>query len=196
MHQVSAWWPFTSVVLTVHFQSRDYVMCKNPPPPLDRWRDYLSLVLRAWTSDTVTLSHGPVIGYFDCHSSTSSSTTTSSPSATSRLERRVSVFLFWPFASLCFQSELPLALCSFVNCCESSPLFGLWPSRLAASVVAHWSGNRTVPWPLVWDSWPPLSYALYRTSLPRLIIARTIWSERTRSRWSPWLEAECPLSAQ
>ncbi len=46
---------------------------------------------------------------------------------------------------------------------ESSPLFGIWPPRLAASVVAHWGGNRTVPWPLVWDSWP----LLYRTSLPR-----------------------------
>jgi hypothetical protein len=37
---------------------------------------------------------------------------------------------------------------------------------------------------------------LYRTSLPRLIIARTIWSEWTRSQWSPWLEAGCLLSAQ
>ncbi len=82
------------------------------------------------------------------------------PSAISRLEHRVSVFFLWPFALLRFQSELPKALCSFVNCHESSPLFGLWPSRLAASIVVHWGGNRTVPWPLVWDSWPPLSYAL------------------------------------
>ncbi len=37
---------------------------------------------------------------------------------------------------------------------------------------------------------------LYRTSLPHLTIARTIWSEWTRSQWSPWLVVRCPLSAQ
>ncbi len=97
----------------------------------------------------MTLSHGPVIGYSGSHSSPTSSTPTPPPSATSRLEHRVSVFLLWPFASLCCQSELLKALCSFVDCLESSLLFGLWPSRLAASVVAHWGGNQTVPWPLV-----------------------------------------------
>ncbi len=106
------------------------------------------------------MSHGPVISYCGSHASTSSPTMTPSPSEISRLEHRVSVFFLWPFALLRFQSELPKALCSFVNCHESSPLFGLWPSRLAASIVVHWGGNQTVPWPLVWDSWPPLSYAL------------------------------------
>jgi hypothetical protein len=31
---------------------------------------------------------------------------------------------------------------------------------MAASAVTHWGGSPTVPWPLVWDSWPPLSLAL------------------------------------
>jgi hypothetical protein len=47
-----------------------------------------------------------------------------------------------------------------VNCHESSSLFGPLAPHLAASVVAHWGGNRIVPWPLVWDCWPSLSFAL------------------------------------
>ncbi len=48
-----------------------------------------------------------------------------------------------------------------VNCRKSVVLyFGPLAPRLAASVVAHWGGNRTVPWPLVEDSLPPLSFAL------------------------------------
>ncbi len=37
---------------------------------------------------------------------------------------------------------------------------------------------------------------LYRSSLPRLIIVRTIWSEWTQPRWSPFLAAGCPSSAK
>ncbi len=33
------------------------------------------------------------------------------------------------------------------------PLFGPLAPRLAASVVAYWGGNRTVPWPLVLRLW-------------------------------------------
>jgi hypothetical protein len=32
---------------------------------------------------------------------------------------------------------------------KKSPLFGPLAPRLPASVVAHWGGNWTVPWPLV-----------------------------------------------
>ncbi len=110
-----------------------------------------------------------MIGSSGTHSSPTSSPPTSHPYATSRLEHRVSVFPFFsivafsgglPFALLCFQSELPWVLFLLVNCRESSSLFSPLASRLAASVVAHWGGNWTVPWPLVWDSWPPLSFAL------------------------------------
>ncbi len=102
------------------------------------------------------LSQGPVIG-FGSHSSPTSSTPTPSPSATSRLEQRVTSSFFSIIASspTCFK----LYFLS-VNCHESSSLFGPLAPRLVASVVAHWGSNRTAPWPLAWDSWPPLSYAL------------------------------------
>ncbi len=106
------------------------------------------------------LSHRPVISYCGSHSSTSSSMMTPSPSAISRLEHRVSVFLLLAFCLTGLPVRAALSSVFFVSYRESSPLFGLWPSRLAASVVAHWGGNWTVPWPLVCDSWPPLSYAL------------------------------------
>ncbi len=114
------------------------------------------------------LSHGFVIGNSGSHSSPTSSTPTSPPSATSGLEHRVSIFLFsQSLLSLagcllpyCASSQSCFKLCVlFVNCHEISPLFGPVAPRLAASVVAHWGGNWTVLWPLVWDSWPPLSYA-------------------------------------
>jgi hypothetical protein len=52
-----------------------------------------------------------------------------------------------------------------------------------------------VPWS-VWDSWPPIT----RTSVPRLIILRTFWSECTLSRWSPLvlqnMSLECLVDPQ
>jgi hypothetical protein len=62
------------------------------------------------------LSHGPVIGYSGSHSSPNSSTPTSPPSATSRLEHRVSVF---PFS----QSLLSLAGCLLPNSASSQSCF-------------------------------------------------------------------------
>ncbi len=100
--------------------------------------------------------HGLVIGSSGSHSSPTSSPPTSHPSATSRLEHRVSIFsqsllslagcLLPNYAS----SQSYFKLCFLlVNCHESSSLFSPLAPRLAASVVAHWGGNRTVPWPLV-----------------------------------------------
>jgi hypothetical protein len=75
-----------------------------------------------------------------------------------KLEHRVSVFPFsQPLLSLagcllpyCASSQSYFNLCFLsVNCRESSSFFGPLASCLAASVVAHWGGNRTVPWPLV-----------------------------------------------
>jgi hypothetical protein len=72
------------------------------------------------------------------------------PSIIARLEHRVSVF---PNSIVVLLGRLPFAplvlLFLLVNCQESSSLFGPLAPRLAASVVAHWGGNRTVPWPLV-----------------------------------------------
>jgi hypothetical protein len=74
------------------------------------------------------------------------------------LQCRVSIFPLFsivasfgglPFALLCLQTELLQALFLLVNCRESSSLFGPLASCLAASVVVHWGGNRTIPWPLV-----------------------------------------------
>ncbi len=41
---------------------------------------------------------------------------------------------------------------------------------------AHLSGSWTVPWPLVWDSWPPLSFALLdQPPLPDHLENDLIW---------------------
>ncbi len=44
-----------------------------------------------------------------------------------------------------------MATLSSVSSAISMRVALIWPlaSRLAASVVAHWSGNQTAPWPLV-----------------------------------------------
>ncbi len=140
----------------------------SPPPRSTGLSRLFNPCFPGLKSDTVMLSHGPVTGHSGSHSSTSSSTTTSPPSAILRLEHRVSVFPFLTMVlslagclcPLCFQLEL-LKLCFFEQVIVRVVLYlALWPARLAASVVAHWGGNRTVPWPLAWDSWPPLSFAL------------------------------------
>jgi hypothetical protein len=68
--------------------------------------------------------------------------------------------------------------------CESSPFYyaPVWLPRL----LSYWSGNKKVPLTLVLRLFASAELWLYRTSLPRLIILRTIWSERTRPRWSPF----------
>jgi hypothetical protein len=142
------------------------------------------------------------MGYSGSHSSPTSSTPTSPPSATSRLEHRVSVSLF-------SQSLLSLAACFWPNCASSqscfqlcclestgSSLFGLLAPRLVASVVAHWGGNQTVPWPLVWDSWPPLSYALSdQPPLPDRCENHLIWVGSIPVIPLAWsrMSLECPV---
>jgi hypothetical protein len=93
------WWPITGDMLAIHFQSREQVMCENqhPPPRPDRLFNprFPGLTLRyryavTWTCDQ----------HAGSHSSTPSSTSTSSPSATSSLEHRVSVF---PFSICCVE---------------------------------------------------------------------------------------------
>ncbi len=150
------------------------------------------------------LSHGPVIGYSGSHSSTSSSTTTSSPSATSRLEHRVSVFLFWlwfpwqtAFLPNCASSQSCFKLYFLlVSCHESSSLFGPLAPPLVASVVAHWGDNWTAPWPLVWDSWPLLSYALSdQPPLPDHRENHLIWVDSIPVIPLAWsrMSLECPV---
>jgi hypothetical protein len=70
-----------------------------------------------------------------------------------------------------------------------------WPPVWLPQLLSHLSGSRTVPWLLVLRLLASAELLLYWTSLPPLIISRTIWSEWTRSRWSPWPPAGCPLSA-
>ncbi len=57
----------------------------------------------------------------------------------------------------------------------------MWPPLL----LSHWSSSWTVPLTLVLRFLASTELQLYWTNLPRLIISRTIWSEWTRSRWSP-----------
>ncbi len=145
-----------------------------------------------------------MISYSGSHSSPTSSTPTSPPSATSRLEHRVSVF---PFS----QSLLSLAGCLLPNCAPSQSCFKLCfllvscrESSSLFSPLATVGLSRLLPTGVATGQPLGLSFEtrglrwamLYRTSLPCLIIARIIWSEWTQSRWSPWLEAGCPLSAQ
>jgi hypothetical protein len=112
-------------------------MCENHPPPHSTGLSRLfNPHFPGLRSDTVMLSHGPVIGYSGSHSSTSSSTTASPPSAISRLEHRVSVFPFsqpWCFSlagclcPLCFQLEL-LELYFFKQIIvRVVPYLALWP---------------------------------------------------------------------
>jgi hypothetical protein len=50
------------------------------------------------------------------------------------------------------------------------PLAPTWLPRL----LSHLSGSRTVPWPLILRLVASTEHQLYRISLPRLIISRTI----------------------
>ncbi len=79
--------------------------------------------------------------------------------------------------------------------CESSPLTQHSSPLSRPRLLSPWSCSLTVPLTLVLRLLASAELRLYRTSLPRLIISRTIWSEWTKSRWSPWLVAECPLRA-
>jgi hypothetical protein len=86
------------------------------------------------------------------------------------LEPRVSVFSF--FNRGAFFGRLSFALLVLVfraafsslffykHVVRVALLFGPLAPCLAVSAVAHLGGSQTVPWPLVWDSWPPLSFAL------------------------------------
>ncbi len=143
-------------------------MCKNQPPPRSTGRGRLFNPRFLGLTVTITLSHGLMIGSSGSHSSLTSSPPTSHPSATSRLEHRVSVFPFsQSLLSLtgcllpyCASIQSCFKLCFFVNCHESSSFFWPFGPCLAASVVAHWGGNQTFPWPLLWDSWSSLIFAL------------------------------------
>ncbi len=89
-----------------------------------------------------------------------------------------------PFALLVLQCRAAfssLSFCKYVV--RVALLFGPLPPRprLAASAVAHLSGSWTVPWPLVWDSWPPLSFALSnQPSLPDHLENNLIWVDSTK----------------
>jgi hypothetical protein len=48
------------------------------------------------------------------------------------------------------------------------------PPAWLLRLLSHWSGIQTVPWPLVWRLLASFELQLYRTSLPHLIISRTI----------------------
>jgi hypothetical protein len=72
-------------------------------------------------------------------------------------------------------------------------LFGPLASCLAASTASHWSSSQTVPLTLVLRLLASAELRLYQTSLPpHLIISRTIWSEWTQLRWSPWAWQNIP----
>ncbi len=111
-----------------------------------------------------------MIGIPGSHSSAISSPLTSPPLTTASLEPRVSVFSFFkccaffgrlPFALLVLPVWAALSSVSLVNCLESSSLFWpLWPPVWLPRLLPTGGGNRTFPWLLVWDSWPPLSFAL------------------------------------
>ncbi len=60
-----------------------------------------------------------------------------------------------------------------------------WPPIWLSRLLSHWSGSRTVPLTQVLRLLTSAELRLYRTSLPRMIVSRTIWSELTRLRWSP-----------
>ncbi len=100
-----------------------------------------------------------------------------------------------PFAVLVLQCRAAYSSLSFSKHHESSPF--IWPTGPPSGCLGCCS--------LEWQQDSPLALSfetlglrwalLYQTSLPCLIILRTIWSEWTRSRRSPWLNAGCPLSA-
>jgi hypothetical protein len=179
-------------------------MCENQPPPRRTGQSwlfnprFLGLTLRyryavTWTCDQ----------HAGSHSSPTSSSTTSSPPATSSLEQRVSVspsLIDVPSLAGClcptvFQSELFQVLFLLANYHESSSYFGPLapPSGCFGCCPLGWQPDS--PLALSFETLGLRWALLYQTSLPRLIITRTIWSEWTRSQWSPLLEAGCPLSA-
>jgi hypothetical protein len=79
----------------------------------------------------------------------------------------------------------------------------IWPTGPPAwlpGLLSHWSSSWTVPLTLVLRLLASAELRLYRTSLPRLIVLRTIWSEWTWPRWSafgliqdvPWVHSSNP----
>ncbi len=143
----------------------------------------------------ITPSHGLVIGTPGSHSSATSSPSTLPPSATESLEHRVSVFPFFKRGAFIWWAAFSPSSASIQSCfklcfllvtCRESISF-IWPSGTLSGSLGCW--------PLGWQLDSPLALSfetvglcralLYRTNLPRLIILRTIWSEWTRSRWSP-----------
>ncbi len=120
-------------------------------------------------------------------------------------ESRVKIFLFYPWCfSLAgclfpFFSQAKSCFSAFpfwVNSHEISPFIRpTGPPLWLPQLLSHLSGIRTVPCPLALRLLASAELQLYLTSLPRLIVSRTIWSEWTRSRWSPSLAAGCSLSA-
>ncbi len=120
------------------------------------------------------------------------------------LEPRVSVISFqpWcfffgglPFALLVLQCRAAFSSLSFSKYVSRvALLFGPMAPCPAASAAAHLSLQPDSPLALSFETLGLRWALLYQTSLPRQIISRTIWSEWTRSRWSPWLAAGCPLS--
>jgi hypothetical protein len=174
-------------------------MCENRSPPRSTGLSQLfNPSFPGLNSDTVTLSHELVISSSGSHSSTSSSTMTSSPTASSRLEHRVSVFSFflklWCF--LWWAAFRPL-LCFFQQIIVRVVLYlALWPPPSGCLGCCPLGWQPDSPLALSFETLGLCWALLYQTSLTRLIIARTIWSEWTRSQWSPWLDVRCPLSAQ
>ncbi len=71
---------------------------------------------------------------------------------------------------------------------HDSSLF-IWPTDPPVwlpRLPSQWSGSRTVPTTLVLRFLASAELWRYWTSLPGLIISRTIWSEWTLPRWSPF----------
>ncbi len=161
---------------------------RNRPPPLQygHWATYLN-------------PHGYVIGMTGSNSSSPSSTS-SLPSASIPGVLSKQFFLFICGAFSPAGCLLPF-FCQAMSCFSALPFLKKhfysvhWPPVWLPRQPSHWSGSQTVPWPLVLRLLANAELQLYWTSLPSLIILRTIWSEWTRSRWSPWLASGCPLSA-
>ncbi len=104
------------------------------------------------------------------------------------LEPRVSVLSFqpWcflfsglPFALLVLQSRAAFSSLSFSKyVVRVALLFGPLAPLLAASAVAHLSGSRTVPWPLVLRLLASAELCSTITSLPRTV--ERLWNQSCR----------------
>jgi hypothetical protein len=143
------------------------------------------------------LSHGFVISTPGSHWSTSPS---SSPLPSATTEFRISILSFYLW---CFSLAGCLFSSQAKSCISTLPFLSKFVLKVALLfgpvwlpwLLPHMSGSQTVPWPLVLRLLVSAELLFYLTSLLRLIISRTIWSEWTRSRWSPWPDAGCSLGA-